>query len=423
MNAQLQPCIQYKQQAFDVTEDHGSRKLLMNLEAEEMLHMYDIFVDACNGLGMPVNRWHNTQWGQGLSRDPRKRRWNETIVANRKIDHSREGFKASVQEAYINVITPDPDAKGMMIAAFEHQHMTKTMEVSERDHFSRIDTVLDCIDMLPGDSNNNLIEQQRKRMFFKANPRPWQDAYIDTAVSFTREVTIQLQIRDYVTRMKGNAHRTKKEKEKKNRQGCGFGGGFSQGNGGQGSGGRGNDGRRGENAEDTQMETTLGSIVPPIVGFSSGTNTHDNIPSLRAKEKKRASRASGFGRAPDQNLRTAHQADPERFPIIGVINGQQELQVNGNMIQILNNVRTIDPPVTNLVAEIVKINNKSSQHVANQFANGWLARYPRPNQCVHNNGGKFLGHEFQTLLMQNGNKSVPMTVKNPQSNAICEQLH
>eukprot|EP00536_Pseudo-nitzschia_multiseries_P015222 jgi/Psemu1/41682/gm1.41682_g len=51
---------------------------------------------------------------------------------------------------------------------------------------------------------------------------------------------------------------------------------------------------------------------------------------------------------------------------------------------------TIDP-VTNLV-KIVRIKNKLSQH-------------------------------FQTLLMQNGIKSVATTVKNPQSNTICERLH
>jgi len=55
--------------------------------------------------------------------------------------------------------------------------------------------------------------------------------------------------------------------------------------------------------------------------------------------------------------------------------------------------------VTNL-AEIIRIDNKSSQHIADQFQNCWLAQYPfPPNRCVHdNNDGKFLGQEFQTLL-------------------------
>eukprot|EP00536_Pseudo-nitzschia_multiseries_P019486 jgi/Psemu1/60943/gm1.60943_g len=224
MNTQFQPCIQYER-TFDITEDHDSHKLVVDyakptnrltvkknirrvqdLDVEEILHTYDIFVDACDDLGMPVDRWH-TQWGQCLSRGPRKR-WNE-IVANGEIDHSREGFKTTVQ-AYINAIIPDPDAKGTMIEAFEHHHMAKPKEVSERAHFNRIDMILNYIDMLPRDNNHNLTEQQRKRMFFKTHPKSWQDSYMDTAVNF-REVTI-LQIRDYMTRRKDRADKTERGK-------------------------------------------------------------------------------------------------------------------------------------------------------------------------------------------------------------------
>ena len=57
------------------------------------------------------------------------------------------------------------------------------------------------------------------------------------------------------------------------------------------------------------------------------------------------------------------------------------------------------------------------------FANTWVARYPRPLRCIHDNGGKFLGAAFQQVLAVNGIKDVPTTVKNPQSNAICERMH
>ena len=50
-------------------------------------------------------------------------------------------------------------------------------------------------------------------------------------------------------------------------------------------------------------------------------------------------------------------------------------------------------PVSNLV-KIARINNKSSNHIADQFANVWLSKYPSPNRCIHDNGGKFIGHEF-----------------------------
>eukprot|EP00536_Pseudo-nitzschia_multiseries_P015354 jgi/Psemu1/42207/gm1.42207_g len=202
MNTQFQPCVQYKR-TFNVTEDHDNHKLVVNyarntnqsagkkdirrvqnLEVEEVLYMYNLFVDTCNDLGMSTNRWY-TQWGQCLSRGPRKR-WNETL-ANRPIEHTKEGFKATIQ-AYIKIITPDPDAKGTMIAAFVHQHMAKPME-------------------------------QRKRMFFKTHPRSWQDAYMDMAVNF-REASI-LQIRDYMTRKKDSADKTRKQDKKNKQQGYG----------------------------------------------------------------------------------------------------------------------------------------------------------------------------------------------------------
>lgn len=64
-----------------------------------------------------------------------------------------------------------------------------------------------------------------------------------------------------------------------------------------------------------------------------------------------------------------------------------------------------------------------AQHVGQQFANTWLARYPRPVRCIHDNGGEFTGEDFQTVLRRMDIKDVPTTVKNPQSNAICERLH
>eukprot|EP00536_Pseudo-nitzschia_multiseries_P018523 jgi/Psemu1/56040/gm1.56040_g len=178
MNTQFQPCIQYKR-TFDVTEDHDCHRIVVdyaratnrsagkknirrvqNLEVEEILYTHDLFVEAYKNdfLGMPVACWH-TQWGQCLLRGPRKR-WNETL-AGREIERTKEGFKRTVR-AYINVITPDPDAKGTMMAVFEHQHMAKPMEVTEHDHFSRINAILNYIGMLPGDNDNDLTEQQRK---------------------------------------------------------------------------------------------------------------------------------------------------------------------------------------------------------------------------------------------------------------------
>ena len=75
------------------------------------------------------------------------------------------------------------------------------------------------------------------------------------------------------------------------------------------------------------------------------------------------------------------------------------------------------------IAEINRIKNKSSSHIAMTFINNYLARYPRPLRCIFDNGGEFVGQEFQQALVMYGIEPHPTTVKNPQANAICERLH
>jgi len=78
--------------------------------------------------------------------------------------------------------------------------------------------------------------------------------------------------------------------------------------------------------------------------------------------------------------------------------------------------------VTNLV-ELVRLDNKSSAHVALQFNNTWLSKYPRPMQCTYDQGGEFIGYPFQQMLARHRIKGIPTTAKNPQANAICKCMH
>ncbi len=79
-------------------------------------------------------------------------------------------------------------------------------------------------------------------------------------------------------------------------------------------------------------------------------------------------------------------------------------------------------PIINL-PEIIPINNATSREVANAFEDHWLSRYPLPQRYIHDNGNEFLGWEFTFMLKKNNIKSVPTTVKNPQSNAMVERMH
>jgi transposase InsO family protein len=83
---------------------------------------------------------------------------------------------------------------------------------------------------------------------------------------------------------------------------------------------------------------------------------------------------------------------------------------------------TIMDTVTNY-CEITRLRNKTAEHVGLSLENQWLARYPRPSRCVFDQGGEFLGDEFQTVLRRHGIEPHSSTSKNPQSNAVLERLH
>ena len=46
-----------------------------------------------------------------------------------------------------------------------------------------------------------------------------------------------------------------------------------------------------------------------------------------------------------------------------------------------------------------------------------------PDRCCHDNGGEFVGWEFQYLLHRLGIKDVPTLPYNPQANGIVERMH
>jgi Fructose-1-phosphate kinase and related fructose-6-phosphate kinase (PfkB) len=77
---------------------------------------------------------------------------------------------------------------------------------------------------------------------------------------------------------------------------------------------------------------------------------------------------------------------------------------------------------TNLT-ELARIESRDAKETAQKFENIWLARYPSPSYCLHDNGGEFTGEQFQLMLQRNNIKDKPTTIKNPTANAICERMH
>jgi len=100
--------------------------------------------------------------------------------------------------------------------------------------------------------------------------------------------------------------------------------------------------------------------------------------------------------------------------------GPWELTIDGR--EITFQALTIIDTVTNLT-EIIRVDNKTAAHVALQFENSWLSRYPRPMRCIHDQGGEFTGYAFQSMLNRHNIEASPISSKNPRANSICERMH
>ena len=124
----------------------------------------------------------------------------------------------------------------------------------------------------------------------------------------------------------------------------------------------------------------------------------------------------GLGHLPPRDVRTApwEQVDVDLI-------GPWKVQTRTGRIYEFIALTSIDR-VTGL-AELIRVENKTSEHIADKFDESWLSRYPRPISCCHDNGGEFTGWEFQKQLADFGIRDVPTTSRNPAANGICERMH
>ena len=74
--------------------------------------------------------------------------------------------------------------------------------------------------------------------------------------------------------------------------------------------------------------------------------------------------------------------------------------------------------------EIHQYDDKRSITVANIAEQEWFSRYPWPTQVTYDRGSEFIGKDFQKMIKNDyGVKGKPITVRNPQANAIVERVH
>jgi transposase InsO family protein len=73
--------------------------------------------------------------------------------------------------------------------------------------------------------------------------------------------------------------------------------------------------------------------------------------------------------------------------------------------------------------EIVEVDGKGSDEIANQFKMNWINRYPWPTQVMMDRGCEFMGDVITLLKKEYGIARKPITTRNPQANAMVERAH
>src|SRR6476660_6676409 len=74
--------------------------------------------------------------------------------------------------------------------------------------------------------------------------------------------------------------------------------------------------------------------------------------------------------------------------------------------------------------KIHQYGDKQSVTIANIAEQEWFSRYPWPTQVTFDRGSEFIGHDFKHMILHDyGVKAKPITVRNPQANAIVERIH
>ena len=102
--------------------------------------------------------------------------------------------------------------------------------------------------------------------------------------------------------------------------------------------------------------------------------------------------------------------------------GPYKIRRKGQKELICRCVTMIDPATGWF--EIQQYDDKQSITVANIIEQEWFSRYPWPTQVTFDRGSEFIGQDFQKMIKEDyGVKAKPITVRNPQANAIVERVH
>jgi hypothetical protein len=143
------------------------------------------------------------------------------------------------------------------------------------------------------------------------------------------------------------------------------------------------------------------------------TNHVSTCPTCQKNKKQRKK----YGHLPEKIAET----DPWDVLCVDLI-GPYTIRRKGHKPLSMKCVTMIDPATGWF--EIAQYDDKSSITIANIVEIQWLTRYPLPNQVIFDRGSEFMGHDFKRMMSEDyGIKKKPITVRNPQANAIIERVH
>ena len=133
--------------------------------------------------------------------------------------------------------------------------------------------------------------------------------------------------------------------------------------------------------------------------------------------KKNTKKVKKYGWLPPKEAETVHW-DKMCIDLIG----PYTIQRKGSNNLICRCVTMIDPATG--WYEIHQYGDKRSLTVANIAEQAWSSRYPWLTQITFDRGSELIEKEFQTMIKNDyGIKGKPITVRNPQANAIIERVH
>jgi hypothetical protein len=81
----------------------------------------------------------------------------------------------------------------------------------------------------------------------------------------------------------------------------------------------------------------------------------------------------------------------------------------------------IDP--ASVLLEVLLTANTTATHIVCLYEQCWLARYPRTQYIVHDNGTEFIGLPFQQMLQSQGIQVKHISAYTPTANAYIERTH